>query len=65
MTHVIHRVCTLHLHQSVVSELGAGQRRRRSEETGVRHFLHSLPDRQHERRVHERHDDVGVELVCK
>eukprot|EP00982_Pelagococcus_subviridis_P016708 31494-Pelagococcus_subviridis.AAC.25 len=51
------------LQQRVVAEKRRGERRRRPEEPAVRHLLHGLADGQHQRRVHERDDDVRVELV--
>jgi hypothetical protein len=53
-----------HLHQSVVSQLGTGDSGGGTQEAGIRHFLHSLSDRQNQSGVHEGHDDVRVVLVC-
>lgn len=55
--------CDAHLHQGVLAQQRAGQGGRGAQEAGVRHFLHGLPDGQHQGGVDERHDDVGVELV--
>ena len=57
-------VSLAYLYESIVSQLGAGQRRRGPEEAGVCHLLDRLSDRQDQRGVNERHDDVRIKLIC-
>ena len=51
------------LDKSVIAESRAWQGRCRSEEAGIRHFFDGFADGQHQRCVHERYDDVRVEIV--
>ena len=62
------RICLrkrlVHLHEGVISELGAGQSGGGAEEAGVCHLLHGLSDGQDQGGVDEGHDDVRVKLIC-
>ena len=60
----MHNLRSYHLHEGVVPERRAREGWRGAQEAGVGHLLDGLSDREHERGVHEAHDDVGVELVC-
>lgn len=53
-----------YLHQSIFPQQRAGEGGGGTQEAGVRHFLDSLSDGQHQCGVDERHDDVGVKLIC-
>lgn len=53
-----------YLHQGIFPQQGAGQGGRGAQEAGVCHFFHSLPNGQYQGGVDERHNDVGVKLIC-
>jgi len=58
------RKSLIYLHESIISELGAGQGGGGAEEAGVCHFLHGLSNGQDQGGVDEGHDDVRVKLIC-
>lgn len=53
------------LHQRIVAKGRTAQRGGCSEKTTVGDFLDRVADTQDQRGVHERHDDVRVEFLCK
>lgn len=55
----------VYLHQSIISELWAGQCWCGSQETRVSHFFYSLSNGQYQGSVHEGHDNVRIKFICK
>ena len=53
-----------HLNKRVVAHTRSMQRGHCGEKARVLNLLDSLADAQHDRRVEEGHDDVGVVCVC-
>lgn len=54
-----------YLDQSIIAQRRTAQRRRGAQETAVRHFLDRVANAQDKRGVHERHDNVRIEFICK
>ena len=53
------------LDEGVLPQQRAGEGGRGPQEARICHFLYCLSDGQHQRGVDERHDDVGVKLICQ
>lgn len=54
-----------HLHKCIFPKQWAGQGGCCAQEARVCHFFHSFSNWKHQGGVNERHNDVGIKLICE